>query len=199
MEELIERVSAIFDSPVLGYSWQKIYRQMLLLCLAYLLCFNFSSSTYAEEASNTKFEPYRKEISKDKTSLPKTYEKWDKNVEFSSMESVDRAANVMLEVDELFSKLKTSIEELSDIQPESDEDREAILKAFAELDGVLTYVYTKLKYGKDQLSAALPVTSDEIAKCNSLKIRFMSNMQLANELRRVIAAKLANASKKGKK
>lgn len=194
MEELIERVSAIFDSPVLGYSRHKNYRQMLLICLVYLLGFNFNSAVFAENASNTTFEPYQKEVKNDRVDI-KNYEIWDKNVEFSSMESVDRAANVMLEVDELFGKLDASIKELSEIQPETDSDKEKLLRAFAELDGILSYVHTKLKYGRDQLSAAVPVTSDDVAKCNSLKIRFMSNMQLANELKKIIANKLANASK----
>lgn len=198
MEELIERVSAIFDSPVLGYSRHKTYRQMLLICLVYLLCFYNSFPAFAEETSDTNFEPYVKEVNKERINV-KAYEKWNANAELSSMESVDRAAAIMLEVDELFGKLDASIKELSEIQPESDEDRKMLLKAFAELDGVLSYVYAKLKYGKDQLSAALSVTSEDEAKCNSLKIRFMSDMQLANELKRVIASKLANASNEGKK
>ena len=167
---------------------------MLLICLAYLWCFYFSSVAFAENASDTAFEPYKNEVKNDRVDI-KTYEIWDKNVEFSSMESVDRATNVMLEVDELFGKLDASIKELSEIEPETESDKEKLLQAFAELDGILSYVYTKLKYGRDQLSAAVPVTSDDVAKCNSLKIRFMSNMQLANELKKIIADKLANASK----
>lgn len=195
MEELIERVSAIFDSPVLGYSWHKTYRQMSLICLVYFLCFGFNSFLFAKEASKLEFKPYQNNIGKETQNLPKSYEIWNKNVEFSSMESVDRASDIMNDVDKLFGNLKLSIYELVEADPVSDDDRHRFLKGLAELDGVLSYVQQKLRYGKDQLSAAMPVTSDDIAKCNSLKIRFMANIQLANDLKKLIADKLAKASK----
>ena len=39
MEELIDRVSAIFGSPVLGYTRHKTYRQISVLCLVYIVFF----------------------------------------------------------------------------------------------------------------------------------------------------------------
>ena len=72
----------------------------------------------------------------------------------------------------------------------------AVLKALAQVDGVLSYVYIQLKSGKEQLSSIKPVTNEEIAEYNSLKVKFMSYMRLANDLKKSIAEKLANASKK---
>lgn len=199
MEELIERVSAIFDSPVLGYSWHKTYRQMLLICLVFFLSLNFSCCLSAKTSDDLSFEPYQGKSVKNNQKFNNSYELWNKNVEFSSIESVDRASEIMTDVDKLFESLQTSIKELVEVEPIADEDRQRVLKALAELDGILTYVQLKLRYGKDQLSVILPTNSDDIAKCNSLKIRFIANIRIANDLKKMIAEKLAKASEKGLK
>ena len=102
----------------------------------------------------------------------------------------------MAEVEKLFEKLEASIKTLIEAKPLADEDEEAILKALAQVDGVLSYTYDQLKSGKEQLSTIIPGTDEEKAKYNSLKVKFMSYMRLANDLKKMIAEKLANASKR---
>ena len=198
MEEVIERVSAIFDSPVLGYSWHKTHRQKLLISLVFFFFFGNNSFLLAEKASELRFAPYQSSSDRKDAVLPKTYEIWNRNVRFSSMESVDRAVSVMEDVDKYLGNLQFSIKELVEANPITDEDHDRVLKALAELDGILTYVQQKLRYGKDQLSAVIPENSDDVAKCNSLNIRFISNLHIAYNLKKIIAEKLSSASKRGK-
>lgn len=196
MEELIERVSAILDSPVLRYNWHKIHRHILPICLAYLAI--LSASLYAQEPIYS-FEPYenKSEFSITKDSM--AYEARNRHSHLSDMIAVNQAIEAMIEVDSLLEKLGISIKELYNANPENEVDQQDLLKAFAELDSALSYVYTKLKYAKELLKGIAPVTDEEIARTNSLKIHFMSKIQLCNELREIIAEKLASVSKKDKK
>lgn len=195
MEELIERVSAILDSPVLRYNWHKAYRHMLLICLAYLAI--FSGSLHGQEPIYS-FEPYGNKSEFSITKDSKAYEIYSRHSDLSDMIAVNKASEAMIEVEALLENLETSIKELYDVDPENEEDRHRVLRAFAELDGALSYVYTKLKFAREQLNGIASVTEDEIAQTNSLKVKFMSKMQLCNELRKIIAEKLANAPKKDK-
>ena len=119
--------------------------------------------------------------------------------EENQLKKLEQSAKAMAEVEKLFDKLEKSVKELIEAKPISDEDQEAILKALAQVDGVLTYTYEQLKSGKEQLSTIIPVTDQEKTKYNSLKVKFMSYMRLANDLKKIIAEKLADASKRNEK
>ena len=198
MEELIDRVSAIFGSPVLGYTRHKIYRQISLLCLVYLVFFY----SYAFAETSYEFEPYtnkssnaKEKIKTDALGAGEKYISRDEN----QLKKLEQSAKAMAEVEELFDKLEISVKDLIEAKPLSEEDKEAILKALAQVDGVLSYAHEQLKSGKEQLSSVFPVTDEEKAKYNSLKVKFMSYMRLANDLKKMIAEKLANASKRNEK
>jgi hypothetical protein len=194
MEELIERVSAILDSPVLHYTKHKTYRQISILFLVYLLF--FSSLVLAQE-ENAKFKPFeRKPISKIEN-IQKAGKKYVKPS--NTMKSIKKSSEAMKEVENLFNNLELSIKELADIKTDNETDEKSILKTFAELDGILSYAYTQMKEGKEQLSSIRPETQEEITEFNSLKVKFMSYMRLANDLKIIIAEKLASASKKDTK
>ena len=198
MEELNERVSAILDSPVLRYTWQKTYRQMSILCLVYLLY--FYSYAFAASEKTYDFEPYQKkadgkiEIDTKSNNAGKKYINSHDN-----LKSLKKSAEAMSEVEELLDRLEISIKELAETKTSSEEDHEAILKAFAEIDGVLSYTHLQLKSGKEQLSSIQPITDEEVAEYNSLKVKFMSYMKLCRDLKMFIAEKLANASKRNTK
>ena len=195
MEELIERVSAILDSPVLRYTRHKIYRQMSILCLVYL--FNFYSLAFAATEKAYEFEPYQKN-SNGKVNienLPNTA--GNKYVSSANnLKNLKKSSEAMEEVEKLLNRLEVSIKQLVEAKPIADEDQEAILKALAELDGVLSYTNAQLKSGKEQLSTIRPITNEEVAEYNSLKVKFMSYMKLCKDLKLIIANKLANASKR---
>ncbi len=198
MEELNERVSAILDSPVLRYSWQKTYRQMSILCLVYLLY--FYSFAFAASEKTYEFEPYQKKangkITVD-TNSNKAGNKYTDSTD--NIKSLKKSAEAMAEVEELLDKLDISIKQLAETKPLSDEDQEAILKALAEIEGVLSYTHLQLKSGKEQLSSIRPITDEEITEYNSLKVKFMSYMRLCKDLKMFIAEKLANASQRNTK
>ena len=198
MEELNERVSAILDSPVLRYTWHKTYRQKSILCLVYLLY--FYSFAFAGSENTLNFEPYQKKAD-GKIELETKSNKAGKKYISSSdnLKSLKKSAEAMAEVEEILDRLEISIKDLAETKPPSDEDREAILKAFAELDGVLSYTHLQLKSGKEQLTSIKPVTDEEVAEYNSLKVKFMSYMKLCRDLKMFIAEKLANASKRNTK
>jgi hypothetical protein len=198
MEELIDRVSAIFGSPVLGYTRHKIYRQISLLCLVYLVFFY----SYAFAETSYEFEPYtnkssnaKEKIKTDTLGAGEKYISRDEN----QLKKLEQSAKAMAEVEQLFDKLEVSIKELIAAKPISEEDEEAILKALAQVDGVLSYAHEQLKSGKEQLSSIYPVTDEEKAKYNSLKVKFMSYMRLANDLKKMIAEKFANVPKRKEK
>lgn len=200
MEELIVRVSAILGSPVLRYTRHKTYRQISVLCLVYLLFFYFYA--FAETETGYEFEPYNKKTSNEKIKTENyTYGAGDKYISRNEnqLKKLEQSAKAMAEVEKLFEKLDVSVKNLIEAEPIADEDEEAILKALAEVDGVLSYTHEQLKSGKEQLSTIIPVTDEEKAKYNSLKVKFMSYMRLANDLKKIIAEKLANASKRNEK
>ena len=199
MEELNERVSAILDSPVLGYTRHKTYRQMSVLCLVYLIYFYSFALAATEEAY--KFEPYQKNPNKKIEKIDsKPNNAGKKYVNPSvNLKNLKKSSEAMAEVEELLNKLEESIKQLAEAKPIADEDQEAILKAFAELDGVLTYTHLQLKSGKEQLETIRPVTQDEVAEYNSLKVKFMSYMKLCKDLKIFIAEKLAKASQRNTK
>ena len=200
MEELIVRVSAILDSPILRYTRHKTYRQISILCLVYLLIFCINA--FAAQESSYEFEPYNKKSSdgKIKTDI-NPYGAGDKYIthEENHLKKMEQSAKAMAEVEKILFKLEKSVKELIEANPIADEDKEAILKALAQVDGILSYTYEQLKSGKEQLSTIIPVTDEEKTKYNSLKVRFMSYMSLANDLKKIIAEKLADASKRNKK
>ncbi len=198
MEELIDRVSAILGSPVLRYTRHKTYRQISVLCLVYLLF--FYSYSFAENERKMEFEPYQKKTSNEKinTTALGAGEKYITPDE-THLKKLERSAKAMAEVEELFDRLESSVKELVEAKPISEEDEEAILNALAQVDGVLSYSYEQLKSGKEQLSSIVPVTDEEKAKYNSLKVKFMSYMRLANDLKKIIAEKLANAPQRNQK
>ena len=196
MEEVIERVSAILDSPVLRYTRHKTYRQMSVLCLVYLMF--FYSFVFAAKEGNFEFEPYQKKTANTQIHS-KTKDSGVGNKYISptdTIKKIEASAKAMNEVEEIFLRLETSVNELIEAEPISDEDQESVLKTLAQVDGVLSYVYMQLKSGKEQLSSINPITNEEIAEYNSLKVKFMSYMKLANDLRKSIAEKLADASKR---
>ena len=61
MEELIERVSAIWDSPILQYNKQKSYRQKFILLLVYLI-YLVNFPLLAAEKNNYDFESYKNNV-----------------------------------------------------------------------------------------------------------------------------------------
>ena len=196
MEEVIERVSAILDSPVLRYTRHKTYRQMSVLCLVYLMF--FYSFVFAAKEGNFEFEPYQKKTANTQIHS-KTKDSGAGNKYISptdTIQKIEASAKAMNEVEEIFLRLETSVNELIEAEPISDEDQESVLKTLAQVDGVLSYVYIQLKSGKEQLSSITPITNEEIAEYNSLKVKFMSYMKLANDLKKSIAEKLADASKR---
>ena len=198
MEELNERVSAILDSPVLRYTRHKTYRQMSILCLVYLLY--FYSFAFAASEKAYEFEPYQKKTNgkiEVGTKSDKAGKKYISSTD--NLKSLKKSTEAMAEVEELLDRLEISIKDLAETKTSSEEDDEAILKAFAELDGLLSYTHFQLKSGKDQLSSIRPVTDEEIAEYNSLKVKFMSYMKLCRDLKISIAEKLANASKRNTK
>ena len=200
MEELIDRVSAILGSPVLRYTRHKTYRQIFILCLVYLLI--FYSYSFAESETDYKFEPYNKKTSNEKINTEtNTHGAGDKYIPYDEnhIKKLEQSTKAMAEVEKLFEKLEASVKILIEAKPLADEDEEAILKALAEVDGVLSYTYEQLKSGKEQLSTIIPGTDEEKAKYNSLKVKFMSYMRLANDLKKLIAERLANASKRNEK
>lgn len=192
MEELIERVSAILDSPVLRYTRHKTYRQMSILCLVYL--FIFYSLTFAAAEKAYEFEPYQKRT-KEKIDIESQSKTAGKKYVSSSnnLKNLKKSSEAMAEVESLLNKLEISIKQIAEAKPITDEDQEAILKALAELDGILSYTNNQLKSGNEQLSTIRPITEEEIAEYNSLKVRFLSYMRLCKELKLFIADKLANA------
>ena len=200
MEELIDRVSAIFGSPVLGYTRHKIYRQISLLCLVYLVF--FYSHAFAE--TSYEFEPYTNKPSNANEKIKTDVNAFGAGEKYIShdekqLKKFEQSAKAMAEVEKLFDKLEVSIKELIAAKPISEEDEEAILKALAQVDGVLSYAHEQLKSGKEQLSSIFPVTDEEKAKYNSLKVKFMSYMRLANDLKKMIAEKFANVPKRKEK
>lgn len=200
MEELIDRVSAILGSPILRYTRHKTYRQISVLCLVYFVI--FYSCAFAETEKTYEFEPYNKKTSNEKiqtdVNLLGAGDKYISRDE-NQLKKLEQSAKAMAEVENLFEKLEDSVKNLIEAKPIADEDEEAILKALAEIDGVLSYTHEQLKSGKEQLSTIIPVSDEEKAKYNSLKVKFMSYMRLANDLKKMIAEKLANASKRNKK
>ena len=198
MEELIDRVSAIFGSPVLGYTRHKTYRQISVLCLVYLAFFY----SYAFAETNYEFEPYNKKTSNEKIKTETSaFGAGDKYIsrDENQLKKLEKSAKAMAEVEKLFEKLEVSVNNLIEAKPISEEDEDAILKALAQVDGVLSYTHEQLKSGKEQLSSIFPVTDEEKAKYNSLKIKFMSYMRLANDLKKKIAEKFANVPKRNEK
>ena len=200
MEELIDRVSAILGSPVLRYTRHKTYRQISVLCLVYFVI--FYSYAFAEADKTYEFEPYNKKPSNEKiktdVNLLGAGDKYISRDE-NQLKKLEQSTKAMAEVEKLFDKLEVSVKNLIEAEPITDEDEEAILKALAEVDGVLSYTHEQLKSGKEQLSTIIPVSDEEKAKYNSLKVKFMSYMRLANDLKKMIAEKLANASKRNEK
>ena len=199
MEELNERVSAILDSPVLGYTRHKTYRQMSIICLVYLIF--FYSVAFAESEKAYEFEPYQ---NKQKNKIEKIDTKpnnaGNKYIGSSdNLKSLKISAEAMAEVEDLLNKLDEKIKLLAEATPIADEDHEAILKAFAEIDGILSYTHLQLKSGKEQLDTIHPITQEEIVEYNSLKVKFMSYMKLCKDLKIFIAEKLAKASQRNAK
>ncbi len=171
---------------------------MSILCLVYLVF--FYSSIFAQSKNDYEFEPYKSDQKYKIEDNTKSNEAGKKYLNDSdNMKNLEKSIKAMTEVEELFNSLDTSIKNLADIKVTNEADEEAILKAFAELDGVLSYAYIQLKSAKEQLSSIKPINQEEISLYNSLKVKFMSYMKLANELKRIIATKLANASKRIKK
>ena len=195
MEELIERVSAISDSPILGYTWHKTYRQVSLFCLVFLL--TICSTSFCEESkpsSKQEFKPYTSN-SKSKIPIKDNPYAYSEN----GIKEIELASEAMNEVDELFNKVSTSIDEILQIWPSSQEDENKIKRTLAELDGMLSYVNKKLHYSGNQIKAAVPVTTEEIKQCEDLRVRIHNALELTLELKNKIAKRLAINSKKGKK
>lgn len=223
MEEGIERVSAILGSPVIGYTWHKTYRQMFILCLAYLLFFNFSLSAAEKEndshyvaavaaektgsdsttATDTySFKAYKQDVASSlKVTTNKSYS--GRHNDALYMEGVRNADVVMNEVDELCKKLDISVTELVQVDSSnfSRDDRRSLNRGLAELDGIISYVETKLNYANEQLIGADPTTEEEVNLCNSVKIKINDDIAIVNKMKLAIAEKLNSASKpaKGKK
>ena len=172
---------------------------MSVLCLVYLIYFYSFALAATEEAY--KFEPYQKNPNKKIEKIDsKPNNAGKKYVNPSvNLKNLKKSSEAMAEVEELLNKLEESIKQLAEAKPIADEDQEAILKAFAELDGVLTYTHLQLKSGKEQLETIRPVTQDEVAEYNSLKVKFMSYMKLCKDLKIFIAEKLAKASQRNTK
>ncbi len=167
---------------------------MFIICLVYL--FYFCSILFAATENSYEFEPYKKS-SNTKIDIDKETNKAGKKYLSSpdKLQSLKVSSEALTEVEELLSNIENSTKELAEAEPRGDDEKEAILKAFAELDGVLSYVYTQLKSGKEQLTSIRPITREEIAAYNSLKLKFMSYMKRCRDLKMFIAEKLANASK----
>lgn len=196
MEELNERISAICYSPVLSYTRHKTYRQISLIFLVYL--FNFYFILYAANDSIYSFEPYKNEIENDKVENAykgnEAGKKYLKNPD--NLKYLQNTTESLKEVEILLKKLETSVKELAEAKPILDEDEHSILKAFAKIDGILSYVYDQMKNGKMQLMTINPIDSEEIILYNSLRVKFMTYMSLTNDLKKIIAEKLNSASKR---
>lgn len=168
---------------------------MSIIILVYLL--NFSIQLFALEENIYSFEPYKNEIDTkienitNKNISGKKYLKSHSNIKY-----LKNTTEAIAEVEDLLNKLNSSIKELAESEPIQDEDAKAVLKAFAELDGVLSYVYEQLNSGKIQLECVNPIDSEEIMLFNSLKMKFTTDINMTNDLKKIIAKKLADASKR---